>query len=379
MSALEADRARVAELAAQILRLESSLSALRTEKALAEKRIDAYKYPVLTLPNEITSEIFLHFLPIYPLCPPLTGNFSPTLLTQICRTWREIALGTPALWRAILLSDEPDDIPFERQADIGDVWLSRSGRCPLSICLDENYEENAVRLLAAVVPHRERWECLKLNLSLSIPPTIAALMPLLRHLDFEVDEFAEPTDVVQVVLVELPLLRTAILNDNAASLVVLPWAQLTSLTLKRVLPEEWVPILQQTSNLVHCNLRIFPVHGQHREIPDITLPHLESLIMTETEPDEGITPSRYFTFIVPALRSLQIPEKFLGERPIDALAALMSRSGCSLEKVCITGQRISIPKDSYLKAFPAILKVSLRGCYAEDVVDGKDSDLSDGE
>ncbi|KAJ7887369.1 hypothetical protein B0H13DRAFT_2043019, partial [Mycena leptocephala] len=367
MSALAADRARVADLAAQILRLKSSLSALRTEKTLAEKRIDAYKYPVLTLPNEIPSEIFLHFLPNYPNCPPLTGNFSPTLLTQICRIWREIALATPALWRAIALSDEPDDIPFERQADIGDVWLSRSGRCPLSICLDENYDGNAVHLLAAVIPHRERWEYLKLNLSLSLPPTIASPMPLFRHLDFEVREFADDTDVVQVVLLELPLLRTAILNDLAASRVVLPWAHLTSLTLKH------------TSNLVHCDLRLYPIYGQSPEIPDITLPYLESLIMTETEPDEGITPSRYFTFIVPALRSLQIPERFLGERPIDALTALMSKSGCSLEIVCITGQRISVTKDSYLQAFPALSKMSLRGCYAADVVDGKYSDLSDGE
>jgi hypothetical protein len=376
MSALAADRARVADLAAQILRLpESSLSALRTEKALAEKRIDAYKYPVLTLPNEIPSGIFLHFLPNYPNCPPLTGNFSPTLLTQICRIWREIALDTSALWREIALSDEPDDIPFERQADIGDVWLSGSGRCPLSICLDGNYDGNAV-LLAAIVPHRERWEYLKLNLSLSLPPTIAGPMPLLRHLDFEVREFADDTDVVQVVLLELPLLRTSILNDLAASRVVLPWAHLTSLTLKHVFPQEWIPILQQTSNLVHCDLRLYPIYGQSPEIPDITLPHLESLIMTETEPDEGITPSRYFTFIVPALRSLQIPERFLGEHPIDALTALMSKSGCSLEIVYITGQRISVTKDSlqYLQAFPALSKMSLRGCYAADVVD-----LSDGE
>ncbi|KAJ7641164.1 hypothetical protein FB45DRAFT_712335, partial [Roridomyces roridus] len=57
--------------------------------------------PVLTLPNEITSEIFVHFLPPYPVCPPMTGLDSPTSLTHICRQWREIALATPKLWRAI--------------------------------------------------------------------------------------------------------------------------------------------------------------------------------------------------------------------------------------------------------------------------------------
>ncbi|KAJ6562466.1 hypothetical protein B0H19DRAFT_1144629 [Mycena capillaripes] len=94
---LRAHRARVADLEAKILDLERSLSALRTEKLQVQQRLDSYKYPALTLPNEIVSEIFIHFLPIYPLCPPLTGTLSPTALTQICRQWREIALSTPAL------------------------------------------------------------------------------------------------------------------------------------------------------------------------------------------------------------------------------------------------------------------------------------------
>ncbi|KAJ7875227.1 hypothetical protein B0H13DRAFT_2348179 [Mycena leptocephala] len=90
-------------------------------------------------------------------------------------------------------------------------------------------------------PYRERWEYLKLRVSSSLPPTIAGPMPLLRHLDFKVLDFVDPTHVVKVVLLELPLLRTAILNDNAASWVVLP---LTSLTLKHVIQREFIPILR---------------------------------------------------------------------------------------------------------------------------------------
>jgi hypothetical protein len=333
---------------------------------------------VLTLPNEITSEIFVHFLPVYPRCPPLTGILSPTLLTQICRRWREIALGTPALWRAIALLDEPDGIPPEYQADISHVWLSRSGRCPLSVCLDAYYDENAVHCLAAVVPHRERWEYLKLRVSSSLPPIIAGPMPLLRHLDLKVLDFVDPTNVVKVVLLELPLLCTAILDDNAASLIVLPWAQLTSLTLKRVLPEEFGPILSLTSQLLHCNLRIFPVYGQSHEIPDITLPHLESLTLKDTDSDVTGLVGCLDTFIVPALRRLQIPKAFIGESPIDALASFMSKSGCRLETMCITGGTISITKDSFLEAFPTIAKVTLWDWYA-DGVDGEDLDLSDDE
>jgi hypothetical protein len=46
--------------------------------------------------------------------------------------------------------------------------------------------------------------------------------------------------------------------------------------------------------------------------------------------------------------------------------------------VCITGRTISITKDSFLEAFPAISKLTLRDRYA-DGVDAEDLDLSDDE
>jgi hypothetical protein len=96
LSALAADRARITDIEAQILDLEHSLAIaeLRLEKTTVQERLDSYKCPVLRLPNEIVSEIFTHFLPVYLLCPPVTGLLSPIVLTHICRKWREIALTT---------------------------------------------------------------------------------------------------------------------------------------------------------------------------------------------------------------------------------------------------------------------------------------------
>ncbi|KAJ7720927.1 hypothetical protein B0H16DRAFT_1386558, partial [Mycena metata] len=93
-----ADRTRIAVIKAKILELERLLSSLNEEKDILQDRLDAYTYPVLTLPNEIVSEIFIHFLPVYPKTPPMIGRSSPNVLGQICRRWREIAFGTPALW-----------------------------------------------------------------------------------------------------------------------------------------------------------------------------------------------------------------------------------------------------------------------------------------
>ncbi|KAJ7358337.1 hypothetical protein DFH08DRAFT_665308, partial [Mycena albidolilacea] len=89
---------RLAALEAQIRGFERSLSALRAEQDLVQERLDAYKYLILTLPPEIPSEIFIHFLPPCPDAPLMTGLDSPTNLTQICSQWRQIALTNPALW-----------------------------------------------------------------------------------------------------------------------------------------------------------------------------------------------------------------------------------------------------------------------------------------
>ncbi|KAJ7074016.1 hypothetical protein C8F01DRAFT_1242294 [Mycena amicta] len=96
-----ADRTRLSVLNTQIEQLRIALNAVFSEQTLIQDRLDAYTYPVLTLPNEIVSEIFIQYLSSYPSCPPLLGEGSPTKLAQICRRWREIAHATPALWRAI--------------------------------------------------------------------------------------------------------------------------------------------------------------------------------------------------------------------------------------------------------------------------------------
>ncbi|KAJ7701034.1 hypothetical protein B0H14DRAFT_762235 [Mycena olivaceomarginata] len=103
-AARTADRSRIADIEAQILKLERSLSSLKEEKDTIRTRLAAYTYPVLTLPNETVSEIFVHFLPVFPRYPPPIGLLSPYLLCQICRKWRDIAFSTPALWSVMSLS-----------------------------------------------------------------------------------------------------------------------------------------------------------------------------------------------------------------------------------------------------------------------------------
>jgi ribosomal protein S18 len=76
--------------------------------------------------------------------------------------------------------------------------------------------------------------------------------------------------------------------------------------------------------------------------------------------DEDLATGFIETFIVPALRSLEIPEQYLDADPIESLKRFISKSGCKLEELRITGQRTR-PQHSYRQAFPWIRNFSFNG------------------
>ncbi|KAJ7661934.1 hypothetical protein DFH06DRAFT_1191069 [Mycena polygramma] len=366
MSVLRQDRDRLADLQAQITNLERSLRALRAENALVHARLDSFTYPVLTLPNEIVSEIFVHFLPPRPLCPSLRGTDSPTFLASICRKWREIALDTPTLWRAIPITLYATDTAFQRQHCMLEDWLERSRSGPLSIRIHRSWRsrprprQTAVILKVPSLGHRTRWEHLTLFL---VDPDLVISddpMPLLSHLDVYLNTHKAFT------LPPAPRLRTVTLNAAAASSLTLPWVQLTSVTLRGVHPAQCTPILQQTLNVVHCELRFDQPFGGDSEHPDLLLPSLKSLALVDESYRLPKSAVRYLnSFIVPALLSLRIPEWFLSRTssgPVDSLASFISKSGCSLQQVHITGSR-DVSEESYHEAFPSIPHFSFKNSH----------------
>ncbi|KAJ7482474.1 hypothetical protein FB451DRAFT_1029804, partial [Mycena latifolia] len=122
---------------AQVRELERSIRFLEHEMAFLEARLHAYTYPVLTLPAEIISEVFTHFLPVYPQRPPTTGLLSPLILSQICRQWRAMPIPTPALCRAVKVDLRTGrENRVDTELHLLNTSLSRSGSCPLSIVLE---------------------------------------------------------------------------------------------------------------------------------------------------------------------------------------------------------------------------------------------------
>ncbi|KAJ7117203.1 hypothetical protein C8R43DRAFT_108380 [Mycena crocata] len=349
-SARLADRARLVDLETRITDTERDLSHLKSEKRHTQARLDTYKYPVLTLPNEIVSEIFTQFLPPYPLCPPLTGRHSPIVFTQICRMWKEIALVTPALWRSITL-------PFrvrgsEDKTKFLTAWLARSRSLPLSIQMDTPSRNIPPEDWELFIPYRLRWEFLNVctrELLHSDLRVLESPMPQLCQLELSTSRLTSRPVVIQ----QAPKLRAVTLDLLASSCITLPCAQLTSLTLTCLRAKKCRSILQNSPGLVHCNINLMSFDDDTDSEEQMNLPFLESLVLTKLR-EHGAPAKRLLkTFITPALRTLQIPDDFLAPDTVFALTSFFKSSGSRLQNACITGKR-SLSRASYRAAFPSI-------------------------
>ncbi|KAJ6532698.1 hypothetical protein DFH09DRAFT_1181997 [Mycena vulgaris] len=369
-AALATCRVRITEIQSKILELERSLRSLRQEKELVQGQLDGYIYPVLTLPNEIVSEIFIHFLPVYPERPPLIGPGSPTLLGQICRKWREIALTTPALWRAVALLFLEQ---HRREPNLGllDAFLTRSGSCPLSIKLvyydtisDSDPSSRIAPFLQKIASHCARWEHLKLYVPQHSLRSITGPLPLLRSLQIGFPaadpEPSENTDdsILTSAFLTAPLLRQVNLRSHRdVYSTILPWSQLTVLTVDLVLPDQCIPILNQAVNLVYCKLLIYSGMQLQDDLDppssrDLTLCCLETLVLIDMFPGLGFQSRFINPLTLPALRKLHVTEQLLQSDPVHTLVSLVSRSQCDLQELWI--EKPTIARYLYRNAFPSV-------------------------
>nr|GAT57048.1 predicted protein [Mycena chlorophos] len=272
-------------------------------------------YPVLTLPAEIVAQIFMHYLPAYPNRPPLRGNGSPTRLSHICQLWREIAIATPQLWRAISFSVS--------NPDLVESFLKRSHLLPISINIDIDlgYDMTVAPLL---LEYSGRWEYAAVRLD-SVPPELAGQkihLPLASHL--EVQDFSgEDSPEDKTLIFAAPQLRTLscrCFRDQTylGHFDKETWASLTVLSIGP--PARVVPILQILSNtktLAHCSIEgliTFTEDHWHTGM-SISLPKLQSLILS---PDRYSLSGnrRVLPIVVEGLQHLAISEKVFGVRTL---------------------------------------------------------------
>ncbi|KAJ7741194.1 hypothetical protein DFH07DRAFT_59421 [Mycena maculata] len=325
-SARAAARTRITELDVEIESLQRLLEARLHEREECREELGSYKYPILTLPPEITSEIFIHFVPAYSERSPLVGPDSPAHLARICRAWRTVALSTPTLWSAIELRLNDAD-SFEHRLQLLKTWLTRSGGFSLSIALlCYDIEISAAAFVEAIVFHASRWQEIELKLPYEDLRHVTGIMPLLRTLSVHVGPNLEldakaPVAAPAVIFTQAPNLKEVVLSGYFNPFcITLLWSQITKLT-ARLYETEAITILRDAAALEECCLTLFcQLRSPISPIPP--LPRLRSLVLSASSTWRTAGPIHLPALTLPALESIQVFEPFLGADPVATLSTI---------------------------------------------------------
>ncbi|KAJ7073802.1 hypothetical protein C8F01DRAFT_2928 [Mycena amicta] len=362
-----ADRARLDKIDEEIVHLKLALQTLYSEREAVQDRLESFTYPVLTLPNEVSLEIFKKYIPSYPECPPLVGDASPTKLGQICRHWRQIAHSSAVLWRGIEIPDVFwDETSALAQFETAETWLKRSGSLPLSVRLGLARNEDGGDIVDKLVHightflrHCGRWEYARWKLShkgylIQGMPFLAGRMPLLKELHVDT---ATPDKVGRV---DAPFLRSVtgwLLSETSYSTLfsTKTWNQLTRLKLDDISPSFAAKILAETKDLLDCWLILSFDHFYRQEdqsMTDLELPRLETLIIGS---DTSHSSHVFLAALnLPGLRRLSVKEDLLSPDPLQRLPETINSFGCGrLQRLCIVHRVVAL-EDEYRAVFPEI-------------------------
>ncbi|KAJ6562479.1 hypothetical protein B0H19DRAFT_1144692 [Mycena capillaripes] len=302
-------------------------------------------YPVLTLPPEIVAEIFVDFLPNYPELPPISG---PLQLCAICQRWRQIALSTPILWRAIRIhtaESEHSEI-LEKKLELLITWLKRSGNYPLSLKLTCHL----ARFLEAIILHCQRWEYVDVVAPIEHLRLIQGDMPLLQNATFGPTIFPRGSSELTLFDRAPQLKKVVFTRFSFKPVISVPWTQLTHLDAHCVFENECTAILSDATHLVHCQ---FSVCGGEEPSTQVAVvhAHLRHLTFVVYDLDaEADLQGLLDNLTLPAIHTLRV---YQSEGPLlDSFKAFISRSHCTLKELRVDGSSLS--ELTYREVLPSI-------------------------
>ncbi|KAJ6483878.1 hypothetical protein DFH09DRAFT_1211558 [Mycena vulgaris] len=310
-------RARVSDLTLAISRQKLLLEDMQTQLENLQLQLDSIIYPVLTLPPEITSEIFIHCLPAVRSRDVVDPGAAPLLLLHVCRAWRQIAVSTPALWMTLTIEAQGIQPHF---VDIVDTWLTRARQCPLSVKIVTPLTkiDDFGRFLETFSRHSGGMRSLELNLTVGDFDKMDGhrlAFPLLQTLSTRVVTWDGETGIK--VFEHVPMLREVRMHFAPPSFFTLPWHQLTKFMGEFFTIPECLEALQPTDFICHPKIESFTLFmsSEAGEIARstailgfLTLPNLQTLEILDSDPDD-FDAHRFQSFLsrsAPPLRKLTV-------------------------------------------------------------------------
>ncbi|KAJ7667529.1 hypothetical protein DFH06DRAFT_220747 [Mycena polygramma] len=257
----ESLRKELTELEISITRQRLLLQQSEEREAAIRAELDGFIFPVLTLPPEITAEIFLQ----YALEARETTQTSTSLfscmeilrLLSVCRAWRTVALAVPALWAII----DVDTIPLRlggapgEMEEIVDTWFGRAGALPLSLrAFVSTLGPGLKQVNDILCRHASRLELLGLCMSSGCFSHLIDTMsfPLLQELDlndYDTGALTRPNAPTVLTFNDAPKLRHVSLERISPSSLVIPWASLETFHALSTTPQECLDVLRAATSL----------------------------------------------------------------------------------------------------------------------------------
>ncbi|KAJ7640042.1 hypothetical protein DFH06DRAFT_630186 [Mycena polygramma] len=358
-------RTRLAEIDAEMADLQGRLVRLAAERKPLVEALRSVIYPILSLPSEITAEIFLQYFnradiggtdPNLPHAPGWIPPCGPLLLASVCRAWREIALALRPIWSKFHLIANDNAIPSTEK--LFECWLPRTGNHPLDV--DLRASDNLCATLAPYFHQLQAFSC-----SVDTPETFPndlfrGRLPLLRKLDitFTMYEFDSVPSTAVTAFADAPQLREVLLADFTLPWIALPWGQLTHLELQGQSTTSCTEILHHTSRLE--TLVVDFVTNDSMQLAPARLEHLHTLKFHKYQTDIDILDH----LILPALTHLEftMPSRLplALENPMVAhFTAFITRSACSLRSMTIMAPTDLGATIACLRATPTVSTVRL--------------------
>ncbi|KAJ7889293.1 hypothetical protein B0H14DRAFT_3127016 [Mycena olivaceomarginata] len=303
------------EIRSRLLEIENQKERLRVERKHLLESLDSIVYPVLTLPPEITSEIFIHCVRGYT-------RHGPLLVASVCKAWRTIALTTPVLWSEFQGSRFGGSMGRGNPVSLLQCWLPRAGIRPLTLEAIELGEFSHEDVLSSIAPYASQWMSLDLTAGFRpiVFPVGAIRKPLssLKTLKIQVHRWPVGGPTCITAFAAAPELREIHLIRMSLPQISLPWIQITRLTLSYQSLPQIFEILQQTSNLEDLTVSLDDRHIV--QLSPFTLPRLRRVKLSSA------LILNYLT--LPALQSLDLTRVRAAERA--SVQSLLQRSECAI-------------------------------------------------
>ncbi|KAJ7755886.1 hypothetical protein B0H16DRAFT_1458419 [Mycena metata] len=307
-------RTRLGELDAVVQQEQVALEH-QSQRLAISRQLNALVYPVLTLPPEITSMIFLRFVVSASYCGSMYRRYTaPLIFLHVCTMWRDIASADSSLWAAMYFDFDTDyhrDAPATELQTFLESWALRAQSRPLSVdfCGDMVSRLGAARS--------------------------AALMMRLAPKCYRGSSYIPDEHGPNYAFALAPGLRKIHLH-RTSGLAVVAWKQLTVFYGDACSLQECTELLREAENLVECGLCIFGDNDGDFQ-PPRALTHMFLRNLTLFAPQEGvhIVVALLPLLTLPALHTFTLPDHKYDDNDADSFVDFLQRHSSHLVEMAV--------------------------------------------